>query len=131
MARDTHHIHVSLDTSANPPVTFDKPTLTLKEHGTHRVAWLQARTSPESFTFKSLTIEDRTFNNPYPPPPPAVGSVFTDVNVSNNQISVHDHVHTSTANTYAYTVEVTSNGKTYSSGPGARLEGGTARIINE
>lgn len=93
-------VEVSLNTSANPPVTVN-PQIHSVNQGNQTIKWKPA--SNQNFTFTSLSID----GNP---------SCFGTPSVSASEITVTDN-NTGTDTYYAYTVVVTSNGVSYSSAP--------------
>lgn len=130
MSDDTHTIHVTLDVDAEPPVTFDKPDLVLKNKKTHKVVWKQADGSTD-FAFESLTIDGQTFTNPTSKKDPASGGPLSDVNVDDNKITLKDKVGDAHLQ-FPYTITVKADDKIYSSGTGTITDtGGSARIRNE
>jgi hypothetical protein len=88
-------IQVKLDTSANPPVTTI-PTIQSVNRGNAQIQWTPF--SNQSFTFVSLT------GLPNPP--------FSNIQVSNAQITADDN--NTAAGEYTYTITVSSGGNTYS-----------------
>lgn len=88
-------IQVKLDTSANPPVTTI-PNQQGVNNGNHQIEWTPF--AQETFTFVSLTG--------LPDPP------FSQLNVTNSQITVQDD-NTATGE-YAYTITVSYQGNNYS-----------------
>jgi len=130
MSEDKHEIDVTLNESADPPVTFSKPDLVLKNKKTHKVIWKQADES-EDFIFSSLTIDGETFNNPTDKKDPKSGTVLSDVNVGDKKITLKDKVGDEHLE-FPYTVNVSAGGKVYSSQSATiRDTGGSARIRNE
>jgi hypothetical protein len=101
-------ITVTLDTSANPPVTCN-PDVTVKERGDDTITWKPA--SGSTFTFCGLEIQ---------------GECFTNLNLSDDKITIKDHNHTSTSSgDWAYTVYVRSaDGTTFYSSQSDGLPGG-------
>jgi len=129
MPSDTHTIRVSLDTSADPPVSLDRWDLDLKNKGTHKVVWKPADGTTE-FTFYSLRIDGKTYPNPTAGGSPGKNSPLSDINVSDKKITLKDKVDGRID--FPYELVVLSGGKTYSSGevrPSA--DGGTPRIRNQ
>jgi len=129
MPNDTHTIRVSLDTSADPPVSLDRWDLDLKNKGTHKVVWKPADGTTE-FTFYSLRIAGKTYSNPTTGGSPGKNSPLSDINVSDKKITLKDKVDGRID--FPYELVVLSGGKTYSSGevrPSA--DGGTPRIRNQ
>ena len=96
-------ITVSLNTSANPPVTVDQPTLSVGP-GLQTITWVPA--AGQNFSFTSLT------GLPNPP--------FSQAHVSNGSISISDNNNgPGVQNYYTYTIVVTFNGQQYSTARGA------------
>jgi hypothetical protein len=96
-------IKVSLDTSANPPVTVD-PDCHNVNQGNETIIWVRAANQVD-FDFSSLTIPDPPFGVP---------------SIADSEISVTDQ--NDTPETYSYTISVTYGGNTYTStkiGPAA------------
>lgn len=93
-------VEVSLNTSANPPVTVN-PQIHHVNQGNQTIEWKPANN--QSFTFFSLSID----GNP---------SCFGTPNVSNGEITVTDD-NPGTDTYYPYTIVVTSSGVPYSSAP--------------
>jgi len=90
-------VQVSLDTSANPPVTVH-PRVHDVNSGNQTIKW--ERASNQTFTFTSLTgLPDPPFGTP---------------SVSDSEISVTDNNRSAAA--YGYTVVVTYNNQQYSTG---------------
>jgi hypothetical protein len=88
-------IQVSLDTTADPPVTVN-PRVHDVNQGNHTIKW--ERGSNETFTFTSLTG--------LPDPP------FGPPSVSDDEITISDD--NTSAVAYGYTIVVTLNGVEYS-----------------
>lgn len=104
-------IQVSLDTSANPPVTCNPKTTSVNQ-GNQTINWTQAQN--QSFTFTSLTFA----NNP---------TCFGTPVVSNTGISVTDN--NTAAGDYPYTIVVTSGGIEYSTAKSGPTAGGSDPTI--
>lgn len=107
-------VQVSLDTSANPPVTVS-PRVHDVNSGNQTINW--ERASNQTFTFTSLT------GLPNPP--------FGTPSVSDSEITVTDNNRSAAA--YGYTIVVTYNGQQYStapSRPNPREQGNNGPIIN-
>jgi len=98
-------IQVSLNTSANPPVTVQPPIHDVN-NGNQTIKW--ERASNQTFTFTSLS------GLPNPP--------FSSPSVSATEISVVDNnQNNGPAVYYPYTIVVTQNGVQYSSSPAFRI----------
>jgi len=107
-------VQVSLDTSANPPVTVN-PRVHDVNNGNQTIKW--ERASNQTFTFTSLT------GLPNPP--------FGTPSVSDSEITVTDN--NTSAAAYGYTIVVTYNGQQYStspSRPNPREQGNNGPVIN-
>jgi len=91
-------IQVSLDTSANPPVTV-QPRVHDVNNGNQTIKW--ERASNQTFTFTSLS------GLPNPP--------FGTPSVSSSEITVTDN--NTSAVAYGYNIVVTLNGVQYSTAP--------------
>ncbi len=114
MPNDTHTIKVSLDTSADPPVSLDRWDLDLKNKGSHKVVWKPADGTTE-FTFYSLRIAGKTYSNPTTGGSPGKTSPLSDIDVSDKKITLKD-----------------AGGNTYSTGEvNPQLEGGVPKIRNQ
>lgn len=87
-------IHVSLDITADPPVTCNPKNKNINR-GNDSINWKPA--ANQSFTFSSLT------GLPNPP--------FTTPNVTDSEITVSDN--NNATNVYAYTLTVMYNGLPY------------------
>lgn len=98
-------VQVSLDTTANPPVTCN-PHKTSVNRGNQTIDWVPAQN--QTFNFTSLTFAGSP-------------SCFSTPTVTNSQISVTDD--DQAAGDYAYTIVVTQNGVSYSS-TASRITGG-------
>jgi hypothetical protein len=109
-------IHVSLDTTANPPVTCS-PAHQSMNRGNDSINWKPA--AHQSFTFASLT------GLPNPP--------FTTPNVTDDEITVSDNnQNNGSAIEYPYTVCVSQNGETYcSGGPNPKTGNGNPTVKNK
>ena len=130
MSDNDKTIHVTLNESEDPPVTFDKPDLLLKHKKKYKVIWKQADGSAD-FDFQSLSIGGETFTNPTNKKDPSAGGPLSDVNVSDDKVTLKDDVGSETLE-FPYTITVSANGKQYSStGKLIRDAGGSARIRNE
>lgn len=93
-------ITVSLDTSADPPVTCN-PAVKVKDHGDNTVTWVPA--SGSTFTFCGLEI---------------ASTDFSKLNLSDDKITIKDD--NGTPGDYPYTLYVRCDGQFYStekSGP--------------
>jgi len=107
-------VQVSLDTSANPPVTVN-PRVNNVNGGNQTINW--ERASNQTFTFTSLT------GLPNPP--------FGTPSVSDSEITVTDNNRSAAA--YGYTIVVTYNNQQYStvpSRPNPREQGNGGPVIN-
>ena len=105
---------VSLGPINNPVVSLDPENLGPEPPGNYVITWSVNPTSPiKNFVFSSLA-----FNPPTPP-------CFTNLGISNTQISINDNYSTPATAAYGYTLGVTYNGRIYSSGSGAASAGGT------
>jgi hypothetical protein len=91
MSNDKHTIRVSLDTSANPPVSVDQWDLELKHKGTHKVVWKPADDAVE-FVFHSLEIGGQTFSNPTSGGSPGNNSPLSDIDVADKKTTLKDKV---------------------------------------
>jgi hypothetical protein len=91
-------VQVSLDTSANPPVTV-QPRVHNVNRGNETIKW--ERASNQTFTFSSLT------GLPNPP--------FGTPGVSDTEITITDN--NTSADAYGYTIVVMLNGVPYSTAP--------------
>jgi hypothetical protein len=92
-------VQVSLDTSADPPVTVN-PQVHNVNQGNQTVKW--ERANNETFTFASLSgLSNPPFDSP---------------GVSDSEISITDN-NTGTDAYYAYTIVVNYNGQQYSTAP--------------
>jgi len=111
MPNDTHTIRVSLDTSADPPVSLDPWDLDLKHKGTHKVVWKPADGTAE-FTFYSLRIDEKTYLNPTSGGSPGKNSPLSDINVSDEKITLKDKVDGTID--FPYVLVVLSGNNTYS-----------------
>ena len=89
MPNDTHTIRVSLDTSADPPVSLDRWELDLKSKGTNKVVWKPADGTTE-FTFYSLRIDGKTYSNPTTGASPGNSSPLSDIDVSDQRMTLKD-----------------------------------------
>lgn len=129
MPNDKHTIKVSLDTSADPPVSLDRWELDLKSKGTHKVVWKPADGTTE-FTFYSLTIDGTTYSNPTTGGSPGNNSPLSDINVSDQKMTLKDKVDGTID--FPYVLVVQAGDKTYSTGePKPQLEGGVPKIRNQ
>ncbi|MGN6312173.1 MAG: hypothetical protein ACTHMO_00255 [Rhodanobacteraceae bacterium] len=107
-------VQVSLDTSADPPVTVN-PRVHDVNSGNQTIKW--ERASNQTFTFTSLT------GLPNPP--------FGTPSVSDSEITVTDN--NTSAAAYGYTVLVTYNNQQYSTAPSRlnpRDQTNTGPVIN-
>lgn len=109
-------VEVSLNPSANPPVTV-QPPLHSVDRGNDTIKWKAA--AGQNFTFTSLSIA----NNP---------SCFGTPSVSDSEISVTDNNQNNGPDSvyYGYTIVVSANGQSYSSavgGPAAQSSGPTIK----
>lgn len=107
-------VQVSLDTSADPPVTVN-PRVHDVNRGNQMVTW--ERASNQTFTFSSLS------GLPNPP--------FGTPSVSDSEITVTDDNRSAAA--YGYTIVVTYNGQQYStapSRPNPREQGNGGPVVN-
>lgn len=94
-------IHVSLDTSANPPVTCS-PVHQPMNRGNDSINWKPA--ANQTFTFASLT------GLPNPP--------FSTPSVSDGEVTISDNNQNNGPEVaYPYTLCVEFNGQTYCTGP--------------
>lgn len=129
MSDDKHTIKVSLDTSANPPVSLDRLELDLKNKGTHKVVWKPADGTTE-FTFYSLRIDGQTYSNPTTGGSPGKNSPLSDINVSDKKMTLKDKVDGTID--FPYVLVVRAGDNTYSTGePNLQLEGGVPKIRNQ
>jgi hypothetical protein len=129
MPNDTHTIRVSLDTSADPPVSLDRWDLNLKNKGTHKVVWKPADGTTE-FTFYSLRIAGKTYSNPTTGGSPGKNSPLSDINVSDEKITLKDKVDGTID--FPYELVVRAGDNTYSTGEAnPQLEGGVPKIRNQ
>ncbi|WP_266180867.1 hypothetical protein [Dyella humicola] len=98
---------VSLDTTKTPPVTTNPEELDVQP-GSNVITWSVDPASPiQNFNFSSLH-----FNPPTPP-------CFTNMGISNPQITIQDNNTTPVPAPYGYTLGVTYNGRIYNSGSAA------------
>src|SRR5690348_8981212 len=107
-------VQVSLDTTANPPVTVN-PRVHDVNRGNQTVTW--ERASNQTFTFSSLS------GLPNPP--------FGTPSVSDSEITVSDNNTGPVA--YGYTIVVTYNNQQYStapSRPNPREQGNGGPVVN-
>lgn len=95
----TQTITVSLDTSANPPVTVNTPTLVITSTGQQTIEWVPGGST--SFAFTSLEI--LTTPNP-----------ITVAPITNSLITAQDNNNTPGTYTYTYRIVVTSSNVQYS-----------------
>lgn len=129
MPNDTHTIRVSLDTSADPPVSLDRWDLDLKNKGTHKVVWKAADDTAE-FTFYSLTIGGNTYSNPTTGGSPGNNSPLSDIDVSDKKITLKDKVDGRID--FPYEIAVQLGTKRYSTAKAKpQAEGGSPRIRNQ
>lgn len=130
MSDDDKKIHVTLNASEDPPVTFDKPDLLLKHKKKYKVIWKQADDSAD-FDFQSISIGGETFMNPTDKKDPSSGGALSNVSVSDDKITLRDDVGSEKLE-FPYTITVSADGKQYSStGKVIKDAGGSARIRNE
>ncbi|HET7556799.1 MAG TPA: hypothetical protein VFK08_01845 [Rhodanobacteraceae bacterium] len=107
-------VQVSLDTTANPPVTVN-PRVHDVNQGNQTIKW--ERASNQTFTFSSLT------GLPTPP--------FGTPTVSDSEITVTDN--NTSAAAYGYTIVVTYGGQQYGtapSRPNPREQNNNGPVIN-
>jgi hypothetical protein len=95
----TQTITVSLDTSANPPVTANPSDLVITSPGNQTIEWVPGGAT--AFTFTSLQILTD-------PNPITVGPI------TGSLVTAQDNNSTPGTYTYAYRIIVTSNGVQYS-----------------
>lgn len=108
-------VQVSLDTSANPPVTVN-PRVHNVDNGNQTVKW--ERANNQTFTFASLSGLP---NPPFGTPP----------TVSDSEITISDD--NTSAAAYGYTIVVNYNGQQYStlpSQPNPRDQNNNGPVIN-
>lgn len=130
MSDDKHKVRVSLDVGANPPVTVNIETLTLKEKHKHKVVWKPASGTTD-FTFHSLAIGGRTFTNPTSKGAPKGGGALSDIDVEDDKMTLEDKVGDAALD-FPYIIKVESGGETYSSETATiKDEGGSPKIRNE
>ena len=130
MSDDKKTIHVTLNEDKDPPVTFDKPVLELKHKKKYKVVWKQDDDSAD-FDFATLVIAGETFTNPTDKKDPKSGGPLSNVNVDDDKITLKDDVGDAKLD-IPYTVNVTANGKTYSSSSSTIKDaGGSAKIRNQ
>lgn len=95
-------VQVSLDTSANPPVTVN-PQIHNVNNGNQTIKW--ERANNQTFTFTSLS------SLPNPP--------FGQPSISDSEITITDNNQNNGPDQYyPYTIVVTQNGVQYSSAAG-------------
>ncbi len=124
-----HKIHVTLDTTADPPVVITPLELTFKKQKKHKVEWKQSKHSPD-FTFESIEIDGQTFSNPPAKDGPAPKDPFSDVAVKKGKIKLKDDVTTQVAD-YSYVITVKAGDTSYSSEPPSPEQTGrSAKIRN-
>lgn len=132
MSDDLHKIDVTLNTTADPQVVIDPLTKTFTHKKKHKIEWKPTKESPD-FTFETITINGQTFNNASSGKGnPAPTAPFSDVDVSDQKITMKDDVTDDDAE-YDYVITVSADGKTYSSGIGETPKdaGRSAKIRNE
>jgi hypothetical protein len=95
----TTTITVSLNTSADPPVTVNTPTLVITSTGEQTIQWVPGGST--SFTFTSLQVLTS-------PNPITVGPI------TGSLITAQDDNDTPGTFTYPYRIVVTANGVQYS-----------------
>lgn len=129
MSDDMHTIKVSLDTSADPPVSLDRWELDLKSKGTHKVVWKPADGTTE-FTFYSLRIDGKTYLNPTAGGSPGNNGPLSDINVADKKMTLKDKVDGTIE--FPYVLVVQAGGNTYSTEKASpHLEGGVPKIRNQ
>lgn len=108
-------VTISLDTSADPPVSVDNPTLEVSS-GLHTITWVPA--AGQTFTFPS---DGALTGLPSPP--------FT-THVEENSITASDNNGPGYQNYYVYTLTVLYGGQQYSTEAKITLQNATPYIHN-
>lgn len=111
----TKTLHVSLDTTATPPVTVAEDAQAVGKHR-YELQWVPA-SGQSGWAFAAITQPDKVTALPDPP--------FSPPTITDAQITVEDdNKHADDHGTFAYSISVTSGGQTYWSDPEIINRGG-------